>query len=294
MLAEPSWFSCVQRLLLVIRLGGKRVQADPIVEIVECDSGGMWWQCPYIFVWATPACEHEWIKEKRVLWMFALVCFFCFFMFLRVWHVCGLGKQIWACFQSGWGECWDRPTCRGTASRLSTHHCGSSKMSMCFDSTLAKDSFPRRRNCFLLRETSWKTVELKPLTSLPTREKHWKSVGVATIRCLFVWPGDAETEWYPKVDWNLLRGNRLCSCDLLIEWIDPRNLMKSSGILEGGINVKSWNTSFCMFFRFGQRSYMTMEYHAHSVVVVQAAPKAGGDSYSTHCFVSNIGSADFD
>ena len=68
--------------------------------------------------------------------------------------------------------------------------------------------------------------------------------------------------------------------------------MKSSGILEG---ESMWNHEhqFLYVFGFDQRSYMTMQYNAHSVAVAQAAPKAGGDSHSTHCFASNIGSADF-
>ena len=99
-----------------------------------------WWQCPYIFVWATPACEHEWTKEKRVLWMSVFACFFCFLMSLRVWHVCGASQADLSMFsvRMKWML---RQTNMQRPRPLTVYPAtvgGSSKMPMCLDVTSAK------------------------------------------------------------------------------------------------------------------------------------------------------------
>ena len=76
-------------------------------------------------------------------------------------------QQIWASFQSGRGECWDRPTCRGPAPHLSSATVVDPPKCRCvWTWPRQNDSFPKRRSCFLLRETSWNTIENHHLTTI--------------------------------------------------------------------------------------------------------------------------------
>lgn len=89
------------------------------------------------------------------------VCVFdCICMFLLFLYVF---KSL-----TGWGECWDRPTCRGPAPSpfIQPQLVDPPKCRCVWTWPRQNDSFPKRGSCFLLRETSWRTIENHHLTTI--------------------------------------------------------------------------------------------------------------------------------